>query len=163
GILYHLEANDAINLINSMYHMVNRLVVIDTHVALQPVVSFVYGGEKYWGSVFREHSDDATPEEKARNLWASAENPTSFWFTRPSLVNLLSAAGFSSVYECFIPAHLNFGKHGIEHPDRCTFVAVKETVRDVVTSPSANPLQEKWPEGSLTYAPNLQGRCGHRP
>src|SRR5262249_36516038 len=48
GILYHLEANDAINLINSMYHMVNRLVVIDTHVALQPVVSFVYGGEKYW-------------------------------------------------------------------------------------------------------------------
>jgi 2-polyprenyl-3-methyl-5-hydroxy-6-metoxy-1,4-benzoquinol methylase len=156
GILYHLEASDAINLIQAMYHMVNRLVVIDTHVALRPVVNFVQGGEQYWGSVFREHSDDATREEKAKKLWASAENPTSFWFTRPSLVNVLSNAGFSSVYECFIPAHLNFGKPGLEHRDRCTFVAVKGTIRDLVTSPSANSLREQWQEGGLTYAPVLE-------
>ena len=76
---------------------------------------------------------------------------TSFWFTRPSLVNILARAGFSSVYECFAPPHLNFGKPGLESRDRCTFVAIKGDVCTVETSPSANTLQEKWPEGSLSY------------
>ena len=158
GILYHLPAADAINVINRMYDIVNRVVVIDTHVALKPIERFVYGGDEYWGSVFREHSDSATPQEKAKALWASADNPTSFWFTRPSLVNILNKAGFSSVYECFIPAHLNFGKPGLEHRNRCTFVALKDDICDIATSPSANTFREKWPEYSLSYAPQDERR-----
>ncbi len=153
GILYHLPAADAIDLINRMYDIVNRVVVIDTHVVLKPIERLVYDNDEYWGSVFREHPDSSTLEEKAKKLWASADNPTSFLFTRPSLVNVLNKAGFSSVYECFIPAHMNFGKPGLEHRDRCTFVAIKDDICDIATSPSANTLREKWPEDSLSYGP----------
>jgi SAM-dependent methyltransferase len=106
GILYHLPAADAASLINRMYEMVNRVAVIDTHVALEPIERLVLNGDEYWGLTFREHADDATPVEKARALWASADNVKSFMFTRPSLINILDKAGFSSVYECFTPAHL---------------------------------------------------------
>jgi SAM-dependent methyltransferase len=162
GILYHLPATDAINLINRMYDIVNRVVVTDTHVALKPIERFIYGDNEYWGSVYREHSDSTTPQEKAKALWASADNPTSFWFTRPSLVNILNKAGFSSVYECFIPVHLNFGKPGLEHRNRCTFVALKDDICDIATSPSANSLQEKWPKHGLSYAPEAKIQDGLR-
>ncbi len=163
GILYHLPAADAINLINRMYDMVTRVVVIDTHVALTPVEQFIDGDEEYWGHVYREHSDTAMSEEKAKALWASWDNPTSFWFTRPSLVNILNKTGFSSIYECFVPAHVNFGKPGLEHRDRCTFVALKDDICDLATSPSANSLQEKWPEHSLSYACNETIQAESRP
>jgi len=152
GILYHLTAADAINLVNTMYEMTMRLVVIDTHVALETDESFQHGNDEYWGTLFREHADDATEEEKAKSHLASADNLTSFWFTRPSLINILTKAGFSSVYECFAPAHLNYGKQGIEHRDRCTFVAIKDEACELKTSPAANGFLEKWPEGSLTYS-----------
>ena len=71
GILYHLTASDAINLIQRMHDIVNRVVVIDTHVALKPIERFAYDGDEYWGSEFHEHSESATPEEKAKSLLAS--------------------------------------------------------------------------------------------
>lgn len=151
GILYHLPAVDAIALIGAMHSIVDRVVVIDTHIALKPVKRISHGDDVYWGVVYREHAPRATAQDKANSLWASADNSTSFWFTRPSLVNLLAKAGFSSVYECFVPAHVNFGKPGLEHRDRCTFVAVKDSTCEIVTSPAANSLQEEWPEDSLSY------------
>lgn len=153
GILYHLPAVDAIRLIDTMYAMVNRLVVIDTHIALETKEKILYEGHEYWGSIYREFAEEASSEQKARALWASADNTTSFWFTRPSLINILTRSGFSSVYECFAPAHLNFGQPGLERIDRCTFVAVKDQIRELKTSPAANQLREDWPEQSLTYAP----------
>lgn len=152
GILYHLLAEDVINLIQTMFEMVSRVVVIDTHVALEPKKSILHDNNKYWGRTYREHSKSDTPAKKAKKLWASADNPESFWFTRPSLVNILSNTGFSSVYECFIPAHLNFGRPGIESKDRCTFVALKNESRQLKTSPKANSLKESWPERSLSYS-----------
>lgn len=152
GILYHLPAYDAINLVANMYTMVDRLVIIDTHVALRPAQKIVDGDNLYYGQIFREHARKATVNQKEKQLWASVDNPTSFWFTRPSLINLLSNTGFSSIYECFIPAHLNFGKPGIEHLDRCTFVAIKDRVSPVITSPAANNINEVWPEKSLSYS-----------
>ena len=155
GILYHLPAADVISLINTMHEMTSRLVVIDTHVALEPKEKFLNGRDEYWGELFREHSDHATAEEKKRSVWASADNPLSFWFTRPSLINILSKAGFSSVYECIAPAHLNFGRPGLEHQNRCTFVAIKDEICELKTSPAVNGLRENWPERSLTYASDL--------
>lgn len=156
GILYHLAAWDAVNLVRRMYAMVRRVVVIDTHVALAPAECHVDGNRRYWGVVYREHADNATADEKAGLVWASADNPTSFWFTRPSLVNLLGEVGFSSVYECFVPAHLNFGQPGLEHRDRCTLVAIKGETCELATSPCANGLEERWPEESLAYAPEAK-------
>lgn len=155
GILYHLPATDAINLIKTMYEMANRLIVIDTHVALESKERILHDSDEYWGTIFREHPDNATTEEKAKSLLSSADNSTSFWFTRPSLINILSKAGFSSIYECFVPAHMNFGKPGIEHQNRCTFVALKDYICELKTSPAANDLRENWPERSVTYAPEL--------
>ncbi len=152
GILYHLPAMDAIALINTMFEIVDRVVVIDTNIACVPKERIIDNGEEYWGHRFREHSDKATPEEKAKALWASADNPISFWFTRPSLINILSQVGFSSIHECFVPAHLNFGRPGIESKTRCTFVAIKDNVCQICTSPIVNSLNEKWPEKSLSYA-----------
>lgn len=158
GVLYHLAAVDAIALINTMYEMAHRLIVIDTHVALEPEKRVLHDSGEYWGSIFREHHDHATTEEKAKSRWASADSTFSFWFTRPSLINILSKAGFSSVYECFAPVHLNFGKPGLEHQDRCTFVALKDNICELKTSPVANGLWENWPERSLTYAPRTPAR-----
>lgn len=153
GILYHLPAIDAVNLIKTMYEMANRVVVIDTHVALNAVERFEHDGEEYWGSVYREHSDTATREEKATKLWASADNPTSFWFTRPSLVNLLSKTGFSSAYECFIPIHLGRSNVKSQIRNRCTFVAIREENCTIMTSPSVNAFRQNYPEQTLSYEP----------
>ena len=32
--------------------------------------------------------------QKAKKLWASLDNDSSFWFTEPSLLNLLARAGY---------------------------------------------------------------------
>src|SRR5665647_901511 len=125
GVFYHLTAIDAVNLVKTMYNMVNKLLVLDVRVALEPKQRFEYDGNEYWGTTFQEHPENATDEEKVKRVFYSADNTTSFWFTRPSLINLLSKAGFSSIYECFTPAHMNFGKLGIHHPDHLTIVAIK--------------------------------------
>ena len=161
GLLYHLPAADAIELVRTMFMMSRRLVVIDTHIALHPEESVVHEGHEYWGKPFREYTDDAPPEKRNSSLWAAWANPTSFWFTRPSLINMLTRAGFSSVYECFVPAHINFGKPGIEHRDRCTIVAVKDNTQRIFTSPSADELREVWPENSLSYAENSEAEIAH--
>ena len=153
GVFYHLPAIDAINLIKTIYEMVNRLLVLDVRVALEPIENIVYDKEEYWGTIFQEHPENATAEEKEKRLFYSIDNMTSFWFTRPSLINLLSKVGFSSVYECFTPAHMNFGKPGIHHRDHLTIVAIKGETINLKTSPDVNGLRENFPERSLTYAP----------
>ena len=154
GILYHLPALDAIHLINKMYQMAKRIVVIDSHVSLLPQERFVYEGEDYWGVTYREYPDDTPPEVIEKAVYSSADNPTSFWFTRPSLINLLAKAGFSSVYECFNPMHLDDRKPGMETVDRCTFAAIKDQICEIKTSPAVNRRHEKWPEQTLSYAPS---------
>jgi hypothetical protein len=68
------------------------------------------------------------------------------------LINFLDHVGFSSIYECFNPPHINSGMPGIEHKDRCTFVAIKGKKLNMLAAPATDSLDEDWPEGSLTYA-----------
>lgn len=161
GILYHLPAIDAIKLVKTMFDMVKRVVVIDTHVSLIPEECIKYDGMEYWGDTYREHAENASAETKEKVLWASSDNPTSFWFTRPSLVNIMSEAGFSSIYECFHPMHVvpagaNFEHAGINAQDRCTFVAVKDDICEIQTSPAVNGLKQVWQEHTLSYAPDTK-------
>jgi SAM-dependent methyltransferase len=155
GILYHLPAFDAIDLIRKMYEMATRIVIIDTHISLFSEEEIRFDDHSYWGDSYREHSAGASVEDKAKRLWASIDNETSFWFTRPSLVNLIGKAGFSSVYECFVPPNfipsMHFQDAGIRAHDRCTFVAMKDFERELNTSPAANKLWQAWPENSLAY------------
>jgi 2-polyprenyl-3-methyl-5-hydroxy-6-metoxy-1,4-benzoquinol methylase len=153
GILYHLTAPDALALIRSMRAMATRCVIIDTHISLFGNQAFEHDGHTYAGHNFQEHDANASASEKAKARWASADNMTSFWFSRPSLVNAMNVAGFSSVYECFTPAHLNYGRPGLESDSRVTFLGINGSQAQVATSPKANETNEMFPEGSLGYEP----------
>ena len=156
GILYHLDTPDVFHLIDRTSEMARRLVVIDTHVSLKPDVTVEFRGSAYYGERLPERH--ATPDGAAsessgapstKELWAGVGNEASFTFSRPSLMNALAAAGFSSVHECLNPPHL--GRRGLEHVNRCTFAAVKGREVQPLTSPAANGFREEWPAGSLSY------------
>jgi SAM-dependent methyltransferase len=156
GILYHLDTPDVFHLIQRTYEMARRLVVFDTNVSLRPNAAVEFRGGTYHGERLPERH--ATPDGAAsgsppsRNeLWAGIGNEASFTFTRPSLLNALAAAGFSSVYESLNPPHL--GRWGLEHLSRCTFAAVKGREVELLTAPATNGFRENWPETALSYAP----------
>ncbi|UCG81639.1 MAG: methyltransferase domain-containing protein, partial [Desulfobacterales bacterium] len=119
GLLYHLGVPDVFAFAKRMGDVCERFAIIDTHVSLVPEESHVYDGRTYWGCTFQEHSSDSTSVERARALWSSLDNVASFWFTRASLFNLLSYAGFTSVYECPAPPALK------QPYDRITVLAIK--------------------------------------
>lgn len=121
GILYHLEAADAVRLIHNLGAMTTRLLIVDLRFALAPEQSIVVDRVTYWGRPYREHQPGSTAAERAGNLWASIDNETSFWFTRESLVNLMRHSGFSSVFECHAPALMK------QLDDRITLVGVRRS------------------------------------
>lgn len=164
GILYHLDTPDVFHLIRHTYEMARRLVVIDTHVSLGPNLRVEFDGKTYHGERLSEKyaasgdvESESTRPKSMKELWASVGNDMSFVFSRPSLLNALAAAGFSSVHECFNPPHINYGSPGVEHRNRCTFVAIKGRELEFSTSPAANQLEEFWPEGAVSYAPSDRG------
>lgn len=136
GILYHLDVPDVFSFLERIAEVCQDFVLIDTHVGV-PEKSYLYQGRNYWGSSFQEHDVKATPEMKSKRLWASLDNPESFWFTRPSLYNLLSHIGFTSVYECHIPPEPD------KPLDRLTLLAMRGQRQDILCSPllSAQPIE----------------------
>lgn len=151
GLLYHLTATDAIALIERMYAMSWHCVIVDTHISIRGTDRHAENGDIYYGHYFVEHHPGDDEAEREKRRLASADNEKSFWFTRPSLVNILSKAGFTTVYEALTPAHLATWGGGMESRTRCTFVAVKSP--DVSLVAAVDPRQEPWPEGMLAYAP----------
>jgi len=119
GILYHLEAPDVFHFVENIAAVCSGLAVIDTHVGLRGHDTRIHAGHEYRGFTFQEHAPASRAQERLRSLWASLDNPTSFWPTRPSLLNLLARSGFTSVLECQVPAEP-------EKPsDRLTLLAFK--------------------------------------
>jgi 2-polyprenyl-3-methyl-5-hydroxy-6-metoxy-1,4-benzoquinol methylase len=151
GLLYHMNVPDVFQLVERMYDIADHLVIIDTHISLTPDTVERYGEHVYRGNHYVEHRADDLEEVKTSRALASWGNDTSFMLTRPSLVNLFAHVGFSSAYECFNPPHLNYGEPGLEHWNRCAFIAVKGTPLTVHTSPPVNALREDHPENNLTY------------
>lgn len=121
GILYHLDAPDFVAFLERIGEVCTRCAIVDTHVSRQRSESFEYKGRRYWGSRFIEHHSDSTASDREKSLWASLDNRTSFWPTRPSLYNALTAAGFTSIHECHTPVQPG------QPYDRITLVAVKGT------------------------------------
>jgi hypothetical protein len=105
GILYHLDVPDVFRFIESLGDVCQNVLVIDTRIAFGPTLSYVHNGTKYWGHRINEgHASSDTPADKIKRYWASLDNLTSFHLSRTSLYCMLSRLGFTSVYECFIPA-----------------------------------------------------------
>jgi len=128
GLLYHLPAHDAWGLIRAMYEVCVGMVVIDTFVALSDRVSVELDGTRYHGHIYGEHGAGDSQEDKARRLWASLDNESSFWFTEPSLMNLFARAGYSSCFDILVPTMPGNLR------DRKTYVVMKGRPARVLTS-----------------------------
>jgi 2-polyprenyl-3-methyl-5-hydroxy-6-metoxy-1,4-benzoquinol methylase len=129
GILYHLEVPDLFLFLERLSQVCQGFVVIDTHVGATPERSHVYNGHTYWGTSYQEHTPQSSLDERSQDLWASLDNVTSFWFTRPSLYNVLSHLGFTTIYECYYPTEID------KQPDRLTFLAIKGQSQALQSAP----------------------------
>ena len=105
GILYHLDVPDVFTLIDQMAAMCTRTLIVDTHITFEPTRTESHQGYGYRGADYIEHDEDSSSrEERQHALWASLDNPKSFWPTRSSLLTLLAHAGFTTVAEVHVPA-----------------------------------------------------------
>ena len=66
-----------------------------------------------------------------KRMWASLDNETSFWLTRPSFLNLLDDVGFTSAHAALVPA-VSPGSYS----DRETIVAMKGTAVELASMPT---------------------------
>jgi hypothetical protein len=151
GLLYHLDAPAACQLAANIHRLSSRLAVFDTHYSLVAAETVDFRGERYSGWSFREHVEEATAAEKLANPWSSLDNTRSFWLTKPSLLNLLNALGFSTVYEVEAPLVFDFFSRETDvrykYRDSTTLVAVKAPLAHLRLSPEVNQLPpRRWPE-----------------
>ncbi len=105
GILYHLRAEDAARLVRQMADCCTRLCIVDTYIAVRETAHATVGGALMGGVVYREHDPGDTAAMKMRDLWASIDNDSSFWFTTNALVTLFAQAGFTSCSDVLLPTH----------------------------------------------------------
>jgi SAM-dependent methyltransferase len=147
GLLYHLAGADACRFFASITKVCRRLTIIDTHVGLKPDHTIRWEGQSYSGFVYREHAPEDTPEMKTSRKWASLDNETSFWFTRPSLLNLLRDVGFTTAFEILNPQSF------FDYSDRLTFAAIIGERQTSSMSPElALAPETDWPEHSMIAA-----------
>jgi len=151
GILYHLDAPDAMEFMKSVFEACKRVAIIDTLFSVGGTDSHTWNDKKYWGQYTQEHDQQATAEEQLKQLWYSIGNWRSFRLTRASLQNLFRHVGFTSAYECLNPyeyTHPDWPKvatddrHVVE-PNRTTFVAIKGQHQQLISSPITEASAEK--------------------
>jgi len=135
GILYHLDVPAVFEFVQRLYDVCDRMVVIDTQIALSPRVTVEHQGRSYSGMWYREHAEGSDASQRYRDLWASIDNVRSFWLTEPSLYNLLGDVGFSSIVRVEGP-QMPVGR------DRQMYVAIKGPRVAIRSSPITNSLQE---------------------
>lgn len=147
GILYHLDAPDVFRFVENIGRVTRRFAVFDTYVANASKEQRSHGGKSYWGREVEEHSPADPTDRRLSRLWASLDNPKSLWITRHSLFNLLSTCGFTTVYECHVPADV------YKPADRVTLVAIKGKPQTLISTPKVNELPvTEWPE---SFQPRL--------
>lgn len=90
GLLYHLEAHDALALLRALVGCTKRFMILDTHISAPPGNEWrEIEGYPFRGSVYGEGD--------ARAPWSAMHNLTSFWFTDASLRLLLIQAGWGEI------------------------------------------------------------------
>lgn len=151
GLLYHLDAASAFHLVEKIRQLVSRVAVIDTHYSLVSEQSVELHGDLYSGRSFREFAEGMSAADMLNSPWSAMGNTTSFWFTRPSLLNLFNRVGYSTVYEVESPLVFDYYDRATDvrykYEDRSTFVAVRGADARVLNSPEVNRMpQRRWPE-----------------
>jgi SAM-dependent methyltransferase len=141
GILYHLDTPDVFRFVENIADVTTRLAVIDTYVSIASKDVRTYEGKSYWGREIFEHFPSDSTEQRLSRAWASLDNPRSFWLTERSLYNLLSACGFTTVYQCQVPSD------AYRPADRITLLAIKGKPQTLVSTPRVNEIPvADWPE-----------------
>lgn len=97
GILYHLDTPDFFEFARNLAQLTKPqgFAIIETQISLTRKREEEFGGQHYRGKSYLE---DISMQG------ASIDNPESFWPTRSSLLNVLSAVGFTSVLQITNPA-----------------------------------------------------------
>ncbi|HEX2087218.1 MAG TPA: methyltransferase domain-containing protein [Solirubrobacteraceae bacterium] len=137
-LLYHLDAGAAAALLRTVAELAPRVVLVETLVARAPRTEVTVDGRRYAGRRVREFDPGASAEEQERLGRSSLGNPESFWFTRPSLLNLIADAGFTSVHEVHVPRYGKSANHVM-------LAAFRGTPLPVLTGPR-HPEPARWPE-----------------
>lgn len=86
GILYHLDARDAVALLRAMREVTGKFAVIDTHIGT-PRDTVTVDGVTFHGHWYGEPP----------GLWSAIGNPASWWFTPDSLDDAVRLAGWSEI------------------------------------------------------------------
>jgi hypothetical protein len=114
GILYHLNSPDLFKFVENLYKVTGNITIIDTHIAMQGKTKVTYKGNDYHGLYYKERETSANDR--------AIGNDYSFWLTLTSLTNILTAAGFTGLYQYKHPA----GAMTRGGDDRITLIATKE-------------------------------------
>lgn len=136
GLLYHMDAPELFSMLENVHGMCDRLLLIDTLVALEADEHCEWKGQRYEGHRWRAHEDDDPPEVRLGRLLRSIDSTFAFRLTPESLHRALHAAGFSSVHGCHVP--FEPGKAD----DRLTLAAVKGSPVRLSTYPWVNDRDE---------------------
>jgi SAM-dependent methyltransferase len=148
GLLYHLDAPDVLAVMENLYELCVRMLIVDTQISSSARLEVTHRDRAYAGARFREHQDRDSAEVRRGRLLSSIDNTFSFRFTKTSLVRLLHDIGYSSVFECHAPPE------PFKPPNRITVVAVKDEPVSISTYPWVNEMSE--PEIARTIQ-SLQG------
>jgi SAM-dependent methyltransferase len=140
GILYHLDAPDVFPFVARLSEICRRVLVVDTHVAPAGRDERTHDGYTYHGYTLVEHDPASSQEERLQAVWSSLDNPTAWAPTRPSLVSLLARSGFTSVYECWVPAEPE------RTATRITLAALKGRREDELLAPAPTEDRATVPE-----------------
>jgi len=81
GILYHLEGEGAHKLLKAMAQCCRGVTLVDTYVALSADDTKHIDGMALTGAHYQEHLPGTDKKERLKDLWASVDNDSSFWFT----------------------------------------------------------------------------------
>ena len=104
GLLYHLDAPEVFTFLSDLTRTATPdFLYVDTRIAVTGDVAVSFGGQEYPGCYYQEHKETSTETERLADLWASLDNPRSYWFTRASLINFLQDLGYTSIMEVMAP------------------------------------------------------------
>lgn len=146
GLIYHLAAGDAIQLLKDIAQRTRRFALIEGQVSLSRKERVEIDGVEYHGKRFFEDT-----------LWpgSGVEMTHAFWFTRDSLVRGLRQAGFTTAAEVRLP----FVPEIEAFRDHTTMLAIKGQTIDIraVASPEGQLHSIAVPENGRPLAHPTQG------
>ena len=141
GLHYHLDTPALFEFFDTLAQLSSWALFLHGQFSLRDVEARAWRQHSYHGRSVFEHPASSTPEQRIELGLASIDNPASFWLTKPSLINLLTDSGFTSVCEQRAP------RGATAHADRIDLLALKGAEPEVQAMPgSRGQPRPRWPE-----------------